>query len=106
VPLPTLFLAPDIESYGQTRGFYGTYREVAGPDAAQSWPQLCAQLDALLRDDAEADRRRKTAHELSLRMHAWRDGRNAHRVHAAIVAALPAAAPPAGAESDAAGERR
>lgn len=106
VPLPTLFLAPDIESYGQTRGFYGAYREVAGPDAAQSWPQLCAQLDALLRDDAEADRRRKTAHELSLRMHAWRDGRNAHRVHAAIVAALPAAAPPAGAESDAAGERR
>jgi len=92
VPLPTLFLAPDVERYARTRGFYGTYGEVAGDDAARSWPELCSQLDELLAGGPETDRRRRRSAELSLRMHAWRDGGNARRVHEAIVAAVPEAA--------------
>ncbi|MGZ0069562.1 CDP-glycerol glycerophosphotransferase family protein [Microbacterium arborescens] len=92
VPLPTLFLAPDVERYARTRGFYGTYAEVAGDDAARSWADLCSQLADVLGSDSEAERRRSRADHLSRRMHAWRDGRNARRVHDAIVAAVPESA--------------
>lgn len=92
VPLPTLFLAPDVESYARTRGFYGTYADVAGADVARSWPALCSQLGDVLGHEPEADRRRSRAAELSRRVHAWRDGGNARRVHDAIVAAVPEAA--------------
>ncbi|SDQ14502.1 CDP-glycerol glycerophosphotransferase family protein [Microbacterium sp. cf332] len=91
VPLPTLFLAPDVESYARTRGFYGTYREVAGDDVARSWEVLCALLDELLGHEETAERLRARAAALSRRVHAWRDGGNARRVHEAIVAAVPAA---------------
>ncbi|MFS0714767.1 CDP-glycerol glycerophosphotransferase family protein [Microbacterium sp. 2P01SA-2] len=92
VPVPTLYLAPDVESYARTRGFYGTYGDVAGGDLARSWPALCAQLGDVLGNESSAERRRSRAAELSGRVHAWRDGRNARRVHDAIVAAVPEAA--------------
>ena len=91
VPLPTLFLAPDVDDYARTRGFYGAYRDVAGEDAAASWSELAPVLERTLADPSESSRRRDRAAALSARMHAWRDGGNARRVHDAIVAAVPAA---------------
>lgn len=91
VPLPTLFLAPDVADYAWTRGFYGTFAEVAGDDHATTWDALCAQLRTTLTDPREADRRRRRSAEVSSRVHAWSDGGNAARVHRAILAAVPAA---------------
>ena len=86
VPLPTLFLAPDVDDYARRRGFYGTYRDVAGDDAGEDWTAVAAQLDALLGDEAERERRLARARALSARVHAHRDGRNAERVYLAILA--------------------
>ncbi|MFE5410515.1 CDP-glycerol glycerophosphotransferase family protein [Microbacterium sp. NPDC056569] len=86
VPLPTLFLAPDVEEYGRRRGFYGTYADVAGDDWAVDWTEAAAQLDAVLGDDAERARRIERAIALDTRVHAYRDGRNAERVYRAILA--------------------
>lgn len=91
VPLGTLFLAPDVAAYTLTRGFYGSYAAVAGDDTAASWRDLMPSLEAVLTDPVEAQRRRDRAAALSARVHAWRDGGNARRVHDAIVAAVPAA---------------
>ncbi len=91
IPLPTLFLAPDVDDYARTRGFYGAYRDVAGEDAAASWSALAPVLERTLADPSESSRRRARAAALSSRVHAWRDGGNARRVNDAIVAAVPAA---------------
>ncbi|ALJ19981.1 CDP-glycerol glycerophosphotransferase family protein [Microbacterium sp. No. 7] len=88
VPLPTVYLAPDIEDYARSRGFYGTYRDVAGDDPARDWRDAAAQLDAVWSDPAEHARRRAAAEVLSLRVHAFRDGRNTDRVYRAITARL------------------
>jgi len=93
VPLPTLFLAPDVEDYARRRGFYGTYDAVAGEDWSQDWTQAIAQLDGLLGDPAEREHRRARARELSARVHAHRDGRNAERVYLAILAGTAPARP-------------
>ncbi|MFB7891516.1 CDP-glycerol glycerophosphotransferase family protein [Microbacterium sp. NPDC056044] len=86
VPLPTLFLAPDVEEYARRRGFYGTYADVAGDDWAIDWTQAAAQLDAVLGSDDERARRVARAVALDARVHAFRDGRNAERVYRAILA--------------------
>lgn len=86
VPLPTLFLAPDVEEYAQSRGFYGRYSDVAGDDWAVDWAGTATQLEAVLGDDAERARRIDRAAALSARVHAFRDGRNAQRVYRAILA--------------------
>nr|WP_223169327.1 CDP-glycerol glycerophosphotransferase family protein [Microbacterium sp. MF43] len=86
VPVPAVFLAPDVEAYSRTRGFYGSYSEVAGEDWAADWSGALAQLDAVLGDDAEAERRRGRAEALSARVHAFRDGASAERVYRAILA--------------------
>jgi len=86
VPLPTMFLAPDVETYARSRGFYGTYADVAGEDWAADWTGAAAQLDAILGDAAERARRIERAAALSARVHAFRDGRNADRVYRAILA--------------------
>lgn len=86
VPLPTVFLAPDVEDYGRRRGFYGSYAEVAGDDWAVDWTQAAAQLDAVLGDEAERAVRVERARALDARVHAFRDGRNAQRVYRAILA--------------------
>lgn len=84
VPLPTVFLAPDETAYARTRGFYGTYRDVAGDDIARSWDDAVEQMDAVWSEPAEASRRRAAATALSHRVHAFRDGRNTERVYRAI----------------------
>jgi CDP-glycerol glycerophosphotransferase len=86
VPLPVVFLAPDVEEYGRRRGFYGRYADVAGDGWARDWEAARAQLDAVLARDDEAERRRGRARALSARVHAFRDGANAERVYRAILA--------------------
>ena len=91
VPAATLFLAPDTATYAVSRGFYGDPIDVLGDDPARDWATAADQLRTLLSDPREAARRRGRAAALSERVHAWRDGHNARRVHAAVVAAVPAA---------------
>ncbi|PRA82955.1 CDP-glycerol glycerophosphotransferase family protein [Microbacterium sp. MYb66] len=82
--MPVLFLAPDSTEYARTRGFYGRFEDVAGPDAAVDWSEMLAQLEALLSDErtfATASARSAT---LSAEMHAHRDGRNTERVYQVI----------------------
>ncbi|WP_345750816.1 CDP-glycerol glycerophosphotransferase family protein [Microbacterium rhizophilus] len=88
VPLPVLFLAPDVEAYARRRGFYGAYGDVAGDDVATTWGELVPQLDALLGDDAVAAERIRRSRALSERVHAFRDGRSAERVYRAIEARI------------------
>ena len=90
VPLPVVFLAPDVDAYARRRGFYGRYRDVAGEDWTTDWAGAAAQLDAILGDAAEHDRRLERSRALSERVHAFRDGRNAERVYRAILAGLDA----------------
>ena len=84
--MPVVYLAPDPEEYARTRGFYGRYAEVAGPEPAADWAEAIAQLEATLSDGAEFARRSERSRALSRRMHAHRDGRNAERVLDAILA--------------------
>ena len=88
VPLPTLFLAPDVEAYGRRRGFYGRFIDVAGDDWSADWDGLVAQLDAVLGDDGVRGERAARAQRLSRRVHAFRDGRNTERVYRAIETGL------------------
>ncbi|MFB8387120.1 CDP-glycerol glycerophosphotransferase family protein [Microbacterium sp. NPDC055910] len=89
VPLPVVYLAPDLAEYARRRGFYGTYADVAGDDAAESWTDAAEQLSRLLGDDDEDARRRGLSRAVSARFHAFRDGRNAERVYRAILARHP-----------------
>lgn len=85
VPLPVVYLAPDEAAYAARRGFYGTYADVAGDDPATTWAEAAAQLDRVLGDDDARCERIDRARRLDARVHAFRDGRNAHRVYRAIV---------------------
>lgn len=82
--MPVLFLAPDSEEYARTRGFYGRFDDVAGPDAAGDWSQVLAQLEALFSDDGAYDAASARSATLSAEMHAYRDGRNTERVYQVI----------------------
>ncbi|GAA3927574.1 CDP-glycerol glycerophosphotransferase family protein [Microbacterium soli] len=82
--MPVVHLAPDVEEYGRSRGFYGRYEDVAGDDWAQDWDGVIDRLDALLADPAERDRLAARSAALSASMHAHRDGRNARRVYEVI----------------------
>ncbi len=93
VPLPVVFLAPDVDAYAHTRGFYGSYADVAGEAWATRWTEAAAQLDALLGDEADRARRIAQAERLSERVHAFRDGANTERVYRAILAGLDARKP-------------
>jgi CDP-glycerol glycerophosphotransferase len=88
VPLPLVFLAPDVEAYMRRRGFYGHYRDVAGEDVATEWATAISQLDAVLGDAEEAGRRLERSRALSERVHAFRDGGNTTRVYRTILAGL------------------
>lgn len=87
VPLPTLFLAPDLEAYAAARGFYGTYADVAGPDPARGWDEAIDQLRAVLTDPEAQAARVARARALSARVHAFTDGGNTARVYRAVCAA-------------------
>jgi CDP-glycerol glycerophosphotransferase len=85
VPLPVLFLAPDVNAYARRRGFYGRFSDVAGTDAGVNWDDTVAQLDALLGDPGVREERIARAEELSARVHSYRDGENTARVYRAIL---------------------
>jgi CDP-glycerol glycerophosphotransferase len=91
VPLPVVFLAPDVDDYTRTRGFYGTYEEVAGDDVAANWDEAAAQLAALA-DPGAREARLARSRALSARVHAYRDGGSSVRVHRAILTAIGEAA--------------
>lgn len=82
--MPVLFLAPDSADYARTRGFYGRFDDVAGPDAAADWSGLLAQLVTLLSDDRAYAKASARSATLSAGMHAYRDGRNTERVYDVI----------------------
>ncbi|TQJ31790.1 CDP-glycerol glycerophosphotransferase family protein [Microbacterium sp. SLBN-146] len=88
VPLPLVFLAPDVEAYSRRRGFYGAYHDVAGEDVAMDWMGAVSQLEAVLDDPGETDRRLERSRALSERVHAFRDGGNTTRVYRTILAGL------------------
>ena len=88
VPLPTVLLAPDLEAYTARRGLYGTYADVGGDGAARTWAEAIAQLDGVLADDRVREQRVARARALDALVHAHRDGGNAARVHAGIVAGV------------------
>ena len=81
--MPVLFLAPDAAEYARTRGFYGTYEEVA-PSPAADWTGLLEQLERVLADAEAFDGHAARSATLSAEMHAYRDGRNTSRVYQAI----------------------
>ena len=93
VPLPVVFLAPDVEDYARRRGFYGAYADVAGDDWATTWTAATAQLDRLLGDDDERAARLERSRTRSAAVHAFRDGRNTDRVYRAILAGIGAGRP-------------
>ncbi|KJQ53637.1 CDP-glycerol glycerophosphotransferase family protein [Microbacterium sp. SA39] len=82
--MPVLFLAPDAIEYAYTRGFYARFEDVAGPAASNDWAGVLDQLRALLSDPAAFDAASARSATLSAEMHAYRDGRNTHRVYQAI----------------------
>lgn len=84
VPVPTVFLAPDAETYAVERGFYGRYQDVSGGDAARTWTEAAAQLGRVLPPGDERSRRLDRARALDAAVHAHRDGRNTARVYDAI----------------------
>ena len=88
VPLPVVFLAPDVDAYARTRGFYGSYADVAGEGWASDWTEAASQLEMLLGDESERARRITAADRLSARVHDFRDGENTHRVYRAILVGL------------------
>ncbi|GAA3761854.1 hypothetical protein GCM10022240_13060 [Microbacterium kribbense] len=90
VPLPVVYLAPDLDAYALRRGLYGRYQDVAGTDWESDWGGVVAQLDALLGGPDAAARAVRTARAaaLSARMHAFDDGGNTTRVYRAIRARL------------------
>ena len=88
VPLPVVFLAPDVDAYARTRGFYGSYADVAGEGWATDWSEAATQLERLLGDESERARRVEAADRLSARVHDFRDGENTRRVYRAILVGL------------------
>lgn len=90
VPLPVVFLAPDVAEYARTRGFYGRYTDVAGDDIASDWVAAAVQLEAVLSDDEERARRMELSRARSRAVHAFRDGANTERVYRAILAGIGA----------------
>ncbi len=79
--MPVVYLAPDVDEYARTRGFYGRFEDVAGPDAPTDWEGAVAQLGGILGDPEEFARRSARSDTLSAEMHAYRDGRNTQRVY-------------------------
>ncbi|MBN9181953.1 MAG: CDP-glycerol glycerophosphotransferase family protein, partial [Microbacterium sp.] len=88
VPVPVVYLAPDAEDYSRTRGFYGSYEDVAESGWARDWASAIPRLAAVLGDAEDHQRRIEHARAVSSRVHEFRDGRNTERVYRAILSRL------------------
>jgi len=84
IPLPVVYLAPDVVEYTRRRGIYGRYADVTGGEVETDWDGAIQALARVLTDDAERARRAGLSAELSERVHAFRDGQNTERVYRAI----------------------
>jgi CDP-glycerol glycerophosphotransferase len=91
--LPVLFLAPDVESYGRRRGFYGSFDDLAGEDVVSRWADLVSRLPAALTEGPDREELRARSAARSAAVHAYRDGGNTRRVYRAILAARERALP-------------
>ena len=80
VPMPVVYLAPDVAEYARQRGFYGRYEDVAGDDWARDWPAAVDQLRTVLTDLGERERRLQRARTLDACVHAYSDGGSTRRV--------------------------
>ena len=83
--MPVVFLAPDVDEYARTRGFYGRFEEVAASGVASGWDAAVGRLASLLGDPAAFDEAAERSATLSAGMHAFRDGHNTRRVYRAIL---------------------
>ena len=88
VPLPLVYLAPDVDEYRVRRGFYGTYADVAGETWSTTWTDAARELDTVLSDPADRDRRIAASRDLDAHVHAFRDGQSTTRVYRAILEGL------------------
>ncbi len=91
VPLPVVFLAPDLEEYARRRGFYGTLRRRRrrrlGRRLDRTPPRSSTAVLATPRSASAGSQRSRA---LSARVHAFRDGGNTRRVYRAILAGIEA----------------
>jgi CDP-glycerol glycerophosphotransferase len=84
VPMPVVYLAPDVDEYARSRGFYGRYEDVAGDDWARTWPEAVDQLRQVLLDPAERERRLERARATDAHVHAFSDGESTRRIFEVI----------------------
>jgi CDP-glycerol glycerophosphotransferase len=87
---PTVFLAPDVESYTKSRGLYDSYRTFSGGRHVTSWEHALAVLGERLGE------KRPGTHEAWLReeFFDFTDGASTARVYDAITARLAGRAVP------------
>jgi CDP-glycerol glycerophosphotransferase (TagB/SpsB family) len=80
-----VFLAVDLDSYGETRGFYESYQGFSGGGQVASWQQVIEALDAVVSGDPDAVARAQAhAHRLRDEHFDITDGRATERVLAEI----------------------
>ncbi|GAB3600990.1 CDP-glycerol glycerophosphotransferase family protein [Microbacterium tumbae] len=82
--MPVIHLVPDAVEYARTRGFYGRLDAVTAGDETADWDGVLARLEQLWEDESVRARYSERSSALSAQMHAFRDGRAAHRVYEAI----------------------
>jgi CDP-glycerol glycerophosphotransferase len=87
---PIFFIAPDEESYTDTRGLYEPYREFSGGREVRTWSDVLDQLDRFDTDAGWAAGVLAHSALLSERHFAFRDGRNTERVYSELVRRLKA----------------
>ncbi len=73
---PIAFLAPDVQDYEKTRGFYEPYQRFTGGSEVATWGELLS----LLSDNSELKRLELHAKELARIHHKYHDGNNSLRV--------------------------
>ncbi len=94
---PMLYLAPDLEAYAASRGFYEAIEVFCGGLPARSWSGVAEQLRSLAAVPSETlDASIRHAKETAQRVHDFHDGRNTERVMARLMAGEKHRRAPAG----------
>ena len=82
---PVVFLAPDVDTYTSSRGFYLSFDEFTGGRAVTTWADALERLDEALGEDADGPAHRHARH-LRDEFFDVLDGRGGHRVLDEILA--------------------
>lgn len=77
---PVLLLAPDLESYRDSRGLYFDYQWLAGDSWATDWDQLLDRLRLVFTEPGELAAATAHSRQLAAAFHHWTDGGSAARV--------------------------